>query len=150
MDLQVQLELSLRVLVAAILASVVGYNRQHHAHPAGLRTHILIGIGAALFTALSLFAFGSNNPGIVAAQIVTGIGFLGAGSIMKGNALDRVYGITTAAGIWTTASIGMACGAGLYLVALLVTIMTWIVLVLLVRIEKKQHEARTELPAVPL
>jgi len=108
------LQLTIRILYAAGLAPLLGHNRQHYLHPAGLRTHILIGIGASLFTALSLFAFGPNNPGVVAAQIVTGIGFLGAGSIIRGEReTERVHGITTAAGIWTTAAIGMACGAGL-------------------------------------
>jgi len=146
MSVELQIELSFRVLIAALLASVVGYNRQHTDHPAGLRTHILIGIGASLFTILSLYAFGPNNPGIVAAQIVSGIGFLGAGSIIKGTegeGLTRVRGITTAAGVWTTAAIGMACGADLYVIAILVTLLSWIVLEIVVRIEKKQYSQIT-------
>lgn len=144
MDLQTQIDLSFRLLAAAVLVTLVGHNRQHYDHPAGLRTHILIGIGASLFTAVSLFAFGPNNPGVVAAQIVSGIGFLGAGSIIRGaGETERVRGITTAAGIWTTAAIGMACGAGLYFLAAFGTILTWFVLEIVRRIEKKQ-------PAPPL
>ena len=140
MTIQTQLDIVFRVLIAALLASAVGYNRQHYDHPAGLRTHILIGIGASLFTAMSLFAFGTNNPGIVAAQIVTGIGFLGAGSIIRGTQdPNQVHGVTTAAGVWTTAALGMTCGAGLYLVAVLVAILTWIVLDVVGRFEKKQR-----------
>ena len=150
MTVQLQLELSFRVLIAALLASVVGYNRQSTAHPAGLRTHILIGIGASLFTELSLVAFGTNNPGIVAAQIVSGIGFLGAGSIIKGiESPDSVHGITTAAGIWTTAAIGMACGADLYVIAIFVTILTWVVLDLVIRVEKMQQKTQAKPPELP-
>src|SRR5690348_2352502 len=139
MDLQTQLDLSLRLLVAAGLVALLGFNREHYDQPAGLRTHILIGIGASLFTALSLSAFGPNNPGIVAAQIVTGIGFLGAGSIVRiGSKADQVRGVTTAAGIWTTAAIGMACGAGFYLLAICATVLTWFVLEIVRRVERKQ------------
>ena len=147
MDIQTQLDLSFRVLVAAGLVALLGFNREHYAHPAGLRTHILIGIGASLFTALSLTAFGPNNPGIVAAQIVTGIGFLGSGSIVRsGTKADEVRGITTAAGIWTTAAIGMACGAGLYFVAICATLLSWFVFEIVRRIEPKESQE----PSAPL
>ncbi len=84
MDLALQLELCLRVGLAAILSALVGYNRERNRQPAGLRTHMLVGIGSAIFTSLSLYAFPPDNPGRVAAQVVTGIGFLGAGAIIQG------------------------------------------------------------------
>ncbi|MHB8626909.1 MAG: MgtC/SapB family protein [Aggregatilineales bacterium] len=151
MDLQMQIDLSLRLLVAAVLVALLGHNRQHYDHPAGLRTHILIGIGSSLFTALSLFAFGASNLGVVAAQIVSGIGFLGAGSIIRGaGETERVRGITTAAGIWTTAAIGMACGAGLYFLATFGTVLTWFVLEVVRRIEKKPPVAPSASPEQPM
>src|SRR5947208_539330 len=97
-----------RLAIAAALGALLGLEREYHRKPAGLRTNILIGMGSALFTIVSLqFA---PNADRIAAQIVTGIGFLGAGSILR----DRrhVHGLTTAATIWVNAAIGMAIGAG--------------------------------------
>jgi len=147
MLLQLQVDLSLRMLIAAAMGAILGFNRQHYDHPAGLRTHTLVAIGAALFTSLSLTAFGTSNPGVVAAQVITGIGFLGAGSIIRGSDVHQVHGITTAAGIWTTAAIGMACGAGFYFVALVGTLLTWFVLEVVRRIEKKQRIAPDSMTA---
>src|SRR5215510_14107485 len=101
-----------RILVAAGLAGLLGLEREYHQKPAGLRTNMLIGIGSALFTILSIgFAqAGQGTTDRVAAQIATGIGFLGAGAIVR----DRhsIHGLTTAATIWVNAAIGMAIGAG--------------------------------------
>ncbi|MFE4950020.1 MgtC/SapB family protein [Leifsonia sp. NPDC056665] len=111
----------LALLLAFVLSAVIGVERERQFKSAGLRTHILVGLGSALFTLVSAFGFTSfglpaTDPGRIAAQVVTGIGFVGAGVIFvnRGN----VVGLTTAASIWMTAAVGMACGAGLPLLAL--------------------------------
>src|SRR6516165_3191740 len=112
-----------RILLAAGLAGLLGLEREYHQKPAGLRTNMLIGIGSALFTILSL-SFGQATLGSadrIAAQILTGIGFLGGGAILRG---ARVHGLTTAATIWVNAAIGMAVGAGMTGVAIGTTTMT--------------------------
>src|SRR5215470_2217720 len=111
-----------RLLIAAGLAAAIGLEREYHQKPAGLRTNMLIGIGSALFTILSIgFAqAGQGTTDRVAAQIATGIGFLGAGAIMR----DRhsIHGLTTAATIWVNAATGMAVGAGAYKLAVTSTV----------------------------
>jgi putative Mg2+ transporter-C (MgtC) family protein len=123
-------DLVLRLLLAAGLGAVIGIERELRRKPAGLRTNILIALGSALFTTVSIqLARNGGTPDRVAAQIVTGIGFLGAGSILR----DRgsVHGMTTAATIWVNAAIGMAAGAGEYAMASLATVVTLIVLAVL-------------------
>lgn len=120
-------ELSARLLVAALLGALVGWEREQAQRPAGLRTYMLVSFGSALFTVLSIIAFGPNaDPGRLAANIVVGIGFLGAGTIFREGEIVR--GLTTAAGLWAVAAIGMAAGVGQYLLA---TVSTAIVLVIL-------------------
>lgn len=102
-----------RLVLAAVLSGVVGFEREHRQKAAGLRTHMLVGLGAALFTLLSGTAFSGGDPGRIAAQVVSGIGFLGAGAIFRWGATIR--GLTTAAGLWAVAAIGMTAGAGLLL-----------------------------------
>jgi putative Mg2+ transporter-C (MgtC) family protein len=120
-------ELSVRLLVAALLGALVGWEREQAQRPAGLRTYMLVSFGSALFTVLSVTAFGPNaDPGRLAANIVVGIGFLGAGTIFREG--EVVRGLTTAAGLWAVAAIGTAAGVGQYLLA---TISTVIVLVIL-------------------
>lgn len=99
-----------RLLVGTGLAAILGLEREVTGKAAGLRTHAMVGLGAALFTVLSQHAFSSADSSRVAAQIVSGIGFLGAGAIFRSGAL--VKGLTTAAGLWAAAAIGMAAGAG--------------------------------------
>jgi putative Mg2+ transporter-C (MgtC) family protein len=123
-DFVLQIDLSLRLIVAAALGLAVGFEREIHGHPAGLRTHMLVSVGSALFTVLSAYAFGaSTNPNIdptrIAAQIVSGIGFLGAGAILKHGIVIR--GLTTAASLWATAAVGMAAGAGEHIIAAVAT-----------------------------
>jgi putative Mg2+ transporter-C (MgtC) family protein len=112
------LELLARLLLAAVLGAAVGAERELHDQPAGLRTHTLLTIGACLFTVISAYGFGGpfRDPSRLAAQIVTGIGFLGGGAIVRHGL--TVKGLTTAASIWATASIGVAVGAGSYVLAL--------------------------------
>lgn len=127
-------ELLLRLLLAVGLGAAIGLEREWRQKPAGLRTNILIAVGAALFTVLSLrLTISGGTPDRIAAQVVTGIGFLGAGAIMRSG--QSVHGMTTAATIWVNAAIGMAAGAGEFLIAMLATAVTLVVLVVLPPIE---------------
>jgi putative Mg2+ transporter-C (MgtC) family protein len=125
LDLALQLDLALRLFMAAVLGAVVGFEREIHEHPAGMRTHLLVCLGSAIFTVLSIYGFGDpagtggTDTSRVAAQIVSGIGFLGAGAIIKYG--TSVRGLTTAASLWATAAVGMAVGAGWWFVALVGT-----------------------------
>ena len=120
-DLALQADLSVRLVLAAALGLAVGFEREIHGHPAGLRTHMLVAVGSALFTVLSAHGFGTGStaapidPTRIAAQIVSGIGFLGAGAILKDGIVIR--GLTTAASLWATSAVGMAAGAGEYIIA---------------------------------
>lgn len=125
------LTVALRVVVAAVLGGIIGFEREKENKPAGLRTHILVSMGCALFMLVSIYSpllteSFASDPTRIAAQIVTGIGFLGAGSIIR--ARGSVYGLTTAASIWTVAAIGMAVGSGFYGGAFIGTVLAWIVL----------------------
>jgi putative Mg2+ transporter-C (MgtC) family protein len=122
------------LLVAAVLGGVIGLERELRGKPAGLRTNIIICLGSCIFTIISTSLSGSD-PGRIAAQIVTGIGFLGAGAIIHSGI--GIQGLTTAAGIWIVASIGMACGARMYFLALVAAFLTLIVLLLLSPLERK-------------
>ena len=121
----------LRLILAAALGAGIGYQRERVGKAAGLRTHASIALGAALFTVAS-FSFGANaDPSRVAAGVVVGVGFIGAGAILRGFRGDEgVAGLTTAACIWVTAAIGLAAGAGLYFIAAIAALITWIVLIL--------------------
>jgi putative Mg2+ transporter-C (MgtC) family protein len=126
----IELEMVLRLLLAAVLGAIIGYQRERAGKPAGLRTHILISVGAALFTVISAYGFGgASDPSRIAAGIVTGIGFIGAGVILYARQ-EMVAGLTTAATIWVVAGIGLAAGAGLYIIAAVATVIAFIVLLL--------------------
>jgi len=112
-----ELEGLLRILLAGLIGIVVGFEREFDRKPAGARTYGLVSMGAATFTVIAILAFGEGDPASrVAAQIITGIGFLGAGTILQTK--RRVLGLTTAAGMWMMAAVGMAIGSGLYLVGI--------------------------------
>ena len=116
-----QLWLALDLILAALLGFVIGLERKLRDKEAGIRTHTIVAFGAALMMLISKFAFDSEaDSARVAAQIVAGIGFLGAGIIVYKK--NVVHGLTTAAGVWTTAGIGMACGGGLWLIAIIATV----------------------------
>jgi len=117
------LEMILRLLLATALGAGIGYQRERAGKAAGLRTHILVSSGAALFTLVSIYGFGGAVVDIsrVAAGVVIGIGFIGAGVILRGTREKEVAGLTTAATIWMTAAIGLAAGAGMYLVSVIAT-----------------------------
>jgi len=121
-----EFELLARIILAFILGGVVGFERERVDKPAGLRTHILVSLGSTQFTILSFYAFPGSDPARIAAYVVAGIGFIGAGAILQ--TPERVVGVTTAASLWVTASIGMAVGIGFYLAAILVTAITYVTL----------------------
>jgi putative Mg2+ transporter-C (MgtC) family protein len=120
--------MALRILLAAVLGALIGYQRERAHRPAGLRTHMLISTGAALFTVISAFAFPTADPSRIAAGIVTGVGFLGAGTILHRTRM--VEGLTTAASIWVIAAIGMAAGAGMYIISAVTTFIVFLILLL--------------------
>jgi putative Mg2+ transporter-C (MgtC) family protein len=125
----------LRLLLAVALGTIIGLQRQHAHKPAGLRTHLLVCIGAALFTIASIYGFGENaDPARVAAGIVAGIGFLGAGTIIR-SAEGTLVGLTTASSIWAMAAIGMVAGAGLYYLAAIATAVVFVALSVFKRFE---------------
>src|SRR5687768_10196101 len=129
-------ELVRRLLTAALLGAVIGFERELRQKSAGLRTNILIAIGSALFTLMSYELAGDAtgaDPGRVAAQIVTGIGFLGAGAIMRTN--GGIQGLTTAATVWVNAAVGVAAGGGEFHLAFIATGVTVAALLVLQPLE---------------
>ena len=137
MTLEEQLVATLELLLAAFLSMIVGLDREHRHQPAGLRTHMLVGMGACLFTILSIEAFPGADSARVAAQVVTGIGFLGAGTILqlRRQGETDIKHLTTAAGIWATSAVGMAVGAGAWFLAINGTIIIWVVLAVMRRVD---------------
>jgi len=123
---QETIDFILRIFTAALLGGVIGLEREYREKSAGFRTHFLVAMGSALFMIISQYGFDmavEHHPGVdlrldpsrVAAQVVSGIGFIGAGTIMLNK--NSVRGLTTAAGVWVTAAIGLACGSGMYILA---------------------------------
>lgn len=136
MSIESQFLRSLELLLATFLSMVVGLERDRRNQPAGMRTHMLVGFGSCLFTILSFHAFPGSDPARVAAQVVSGIGFLGAGTILHLRYTDGgsdIKHLTTAASIWATAGIGMAVGAGAWLLAINGTLISWVVLTVMRR-----------------
>jgi putative Mg2+ transporter-C (MgtC) family protein len=124
-----ELEMVLRLLLAVGLGGVIGFQREWTGKEAGLRTNMLICLGSALLTVLSVYAFPGSDPSRIAAGIAAGIGFIGAGVILHRMG-GAVVGLTSAATIWVVAAIGMAAGAGKYIVAVGACALTLVVLVL--------------------
>ena len=121
-----------RLLLAALLGGIVGYEREHKGKAAGLRTHMLVAMGAALFVLVpERDGMHIADMSRVIQGVVAGVGFLGAGAIIKRHSEEQVQGLTTAAGIWMTAAIGVACGLGREAVALLATLLAIVILVML-------------------
>jgi putative Mg2+ transporter-C (MgtC) family protein len=139
------LEAFVRLALAAVLGGAVGLEREFRHKPAGLRTNMLIAIGSALFSILSVdLGGGAGSPDRIAAQVVTGIGFLGAGAILRSG--ENIHGLTTAATIWVNAAIGMAAGLGSYTVATVAATITLGVLALMPIMEKVVDRRRGERP----
>jgi putative Mg2+ transporter-C (MgtC) family protein len=145
LTLDVQLDLALRLTVGLVLGAVIGFERELHRQPAGFRTHSLVALGAALFTVVSAFGFSGDmvDPTRIAAQIVSGIGFIGAGTILQYR--GHIRGLTTAASLWSVAAIGTAAGAGLYVVAIVGTLLILVILSILDRVEAMARR-RLQLP----
>ena len=130
-----ELELAGRLALGLILGAAIGFERELHRKPAGFRTHSLVALGSALFTIISAYGFAGSSvdPTRIAAQIVSGIGFIGAGTILQHR--GNIRGLTTAASLWSVAAIGMAAGAGLLALALIGTLLILVVLSLLDNVE---------------
>ena len=125
-------QIILRLVLAVVLSGLIGFERQIHRRTAGLRTHILVSLGSCLIMLTSMYVFDiyknvtSLDPSRIAAGVITGIGFLGAGAIMRER--EGVKGLTTAASLWVVAAIGLAVGCGFYNAAAYTTILTLVVL----------------------
>ncbi|MFX1512768.1 MAG: MgtC/SapB family protein [Promethearchaeota archaeon] len=127
MNSELEMELVGRLILSAFLGFIIGIERELTGHPAGERTHALAALGAAIFTIVSYQAFPDGDPTRIAAGVVTGLGFLGAGIIFK-KENSEVEGLTTAAGIWTVGAIGMLIGAGMYLLGVASAILVGLIL----------------------
>jgi putative Mg2+ transporter-C (MgtC) family protein len=132
------------IILATLLGAAIGLERELSGKAAGLRTNVLICLGAAVFTIISreMVAHTDGSVARIAAQIVTGVGFLGAGAIIQ----DRggIHGLTTAATIWLVASIGMACGARFYMLGIITTFIALIVLIIPAKVEKMLKKRRKD------
>lgn len=144
--LQSQWELAGRLLLSIVFGGIIGLERESVNRPAGFRTHILVCVGSSLTMLVSIYifeqfnAFTSVDPARIAAQVVSGIGFLGAGTIIKEGATVR--GLTTAASLWSVSAIGLAIGSGFYIAAVLATSLTFITLISFSRIENYIIQSR--------
>jgi putative Mg2+ transporter-C (MgtC) family protein len=138
-------EVVLRLSTAAVLGAVIGANRGRLDWAAGLRTHMLVSVGAALAVIVSAYGFEHAltqphvvlDPSRIAAQVISGIGFLGAGTILFMQKEQVIKGLTTAAGLWAVAAVGLAAGSGLYFPAVATTLILWIILALLKPLERR-------------
>lgn len=129
MDAQTQIEALIPVALALLLSGIIGLDREWRASPAGIRTHMLVGMGSALVMALATEMYDQNSAARLAANVITGIGFLGAGVIVRRG--TEVHELTTAASIWFVAIVGLTCGAGLYVLATGATLLGFGVLAIL-------------------
>lgn len=129
----------LRVLLAALAGALVGLEREFHGRAAGMRTHMMVALGAALAAMIGLFTVNelgiSSDPMRVGAQVISGVGFLGAGTILLRGGGSRITGLTTAAGLWTAASIGLAVGIGFYVGAFMTVIAAMLTFTLITSLE---------------
>ncbi len=136
----------IRVFLAALAGALVGLEREFHGRAAGLRTHMMVALGAALTTMIGLFAVKelgmSSDPLRVGAQVISGVGFLGAGTILLRGGGSRITGLTTAAGLWTAAAIGLAVGMGFYLGAFLTVIAVMLTFTLVSGVETLMNRKR--------
>lgn len=128
-------ELVIRLIVSAVLGGFIGIEREVSNRPAGLRTHILVSVGSTLIMLVSIYGFDDGDPARLASQVVSGIGFLGAGTIIRTG--NDVRGLTTAASLWVCAGIGLAIGAGYYLGGVITVVIILVSLILLGNVENK-------------
>jgi putative Mg2+ transporter-C (MgtC) family protein len=145
-DAGLQLELTIRLVAALALGGVIGWERELQRMPAGFRTHALVALGAAIFTVVSAHGLTGpqSDPTRIAAQIVSGVGFLGGGAILHHG--GTVRGLTTAASLWAVAAVGMAAGAGLLIMAVVSTVLVIIGLEVFDRFERAMKR-RFDIPA---
>lgn len=140
-DVERATRVTMRLLIAAFLGGLLGYEREQQGKAAGIRTHMMVGLGAALFVVASLEDEAMNDAmSRVIQGIVAGVGFLGAGTIIKTESLMDVKGLTTAAGIWLTAAIGVAVGLGHEMTALVATLIALVILHTLPLVMKRGEE----------
>ena len=136
LSLGTQIELTVRLVVALLLGAAIGWERELQRMPAGFRTHALVSLGSAIFTIVSAYAFTGplSDPTRIAAQVVSGVGFLGGGAILHYG--GTVRGLTTAASLWAVAAVGMAAGAGLFVVASISAVLVIVALEVFQRLER--------------
>jgi putative Mg2+ transporter-C (MgtC) family protein len=139
MSLELQFTITLQLIVATLLSMIIGMDRERNHKSAGLRTHMLTGLGACLFTSLSFHAFPEGDPTRIASNIVTGIGFLGAGTIVRRG--NEAGDLTTAASIWSTAAVGMAVGTNAWFLAMSATLIIWGILAVIRLYEGNKTQA---------
>lgn len=125
---QIEMQLIFRVILASLLGGFIGWEREHHVRGAGIRTYSAIALGACVFGILSLSTAGQGDPSRIAAQVVTGIGFLGAGVIFKQG--SSVAGLTSAATIWATSAVGLSVAYGMYTISILTAFIIFLLLFL--------------------
>jgi putative Mg2+ transporter-C (MgtC) family protein len=136
--------ISIRLVLAMLFGGIIGIQRERSGKPAGVRTHMLVALGAALFVLGSMeFGMLSNDLSRVIQGLVTGIGFIGAGAILKREEKGEIEGLTTAAGIWMTAATGLAVGLGRFGLALISVLLAWFVLAV---IKKTEHWLNRDIP----
>ena len=139
----------LRILIAGLLGGLIGFEREVRAKEAGLRTHFIVALGSALFMIISQYAFtGRFDAARVAAQVVSGIGFIGAGVIIFQK--NAVRGVTTAAGLWVAAAVGLACGAGMYAISIAATLFTLLCLEAMHIISRRYGEKHVSMTVYPV
>lgn len=149
-------EILIRLLLAALLGAVIGANRGRLEWAAGLRTHMLVSVGAALAMIVSAFGFADVlhqpdvilDPSRIAAQVISGVGFLGAGTILFLQREQVIRGLTTAAGLWAVSAIGLAAGSGMFFAAVTATAVIWVILALLKPIERRFIQNHNRRPRV--
>jgi putative Mg2+ transporter-C (MgtC) family protein len=141
------LRIVVRILVATLVGAIVGYERERTGKAAGLRTHMLVALSSAIFVIAPLEAgMSPSDVSRVVQGVATGIGFIGAGTILKVSSEREVQGLTTAAGIWLTAALGLAAGLGRLGLALLCAALAWVILAVLARFERRLSQPRTGTP----
>ena len=133
-------EIVIRLLVALAFGGVIGFEREINRRPAGFRTHVLVSVGSALIMLISAYAFENTDPTRMAAQVVSGVGFLGAGTIIFSG--DKIKGLTTAASIWLCAAIGLASGAGFYFAAGAASLLALLILLIAGFFEKQSEKKK--------
>lgn len=144
MSIYIQVVLMAKVFFAGFLSMIIGFDRERREKSAGLRTHMLAGMGACLFTVIGAEAFEFADSARVAAGVVSGIGFLGAGAIFYRQGDNHVHELTTAASIWITAAVGVAVAMGGWLLATGVTVAAWFILVIVRYFEARHLDTKEE------